>query len=400
MRLLEHQAKKLLSLWGIPVPRGAVCANLHQLDSALRKVAPFPVVLKAQVFAGGRGKAGGIVKVERKTQARKVAKRLLGTRLVTAQTGQAGVPVKALLLEQAVNVIKEFYIAILIDRSQQMPVVVAAREGGVAIEDLAKAHPDAIKIFPFDPFLGLLSHEAFDVVRWLGIPLDDRGEAIRQLKALAQGFFSCDATLVEINPWALTPSGLVALDAKVTLDDNALYRHPQFTRWKTQDADTPSEAKSKRIGINYVGLSGSIGCMVNGAGLAMATMDLIKLHGGEPANFLDVGGGADEAQVREAFKLILADRSVKAVLINIFGGIMKCDVIASGVVAAAKALKVRVPVVVRLEGTHKEEGKAILQASGLGFITANDMDEAARKAVEAARSISDLGQKDDGDSGR
>ena len=386
MRLLEHQAKKLLSSWGVPIPRGAVFSKPTQVASAVRKVGKFPVVLKVQVYAGGRGKAGGIVKVSNLAKAKAVAKQLLSRRLVTAQTGSEGVPVRAILVEPALTVLKEIYVSILIDRSRQLPVVVAGREGGVSIEDLAREHPEAILTTPFDPFLGLLPHQALRVAGWLGIPAEHRQAAAAQLQGMAKGFFSADASLVEVNPWALTKEqGLLALDAKITVDDNSLYRHPELEKIKTADADTPSEVRSRRIGINYVGLDGTIGCMVNGAGLAMATMDLIKLHGGEPANFLDVGGGADVNQVREAFMLIVADRRVRAILVNIFGGIMKCDVIAQGIIEATRSMKLKVPLVVRLEGTNVEAGRKMLDQSGLGFLTATGMDEAAKKAVAAAK---------------
>lgn len=394
MRLLEHEAKKLLSSWGVPIPGGALVTRHPQLASAVRRTGlsaglragKYPVVLKAQVYAGGRGKAGGIVRVANLAQAKAAAKKLLGSRLVTAQTGPAGVPVNSLWVEEGVEILKEYYVSILIDRSKQMPVVVAAREGGMAIEELAKERPDAIRTTPFDPLMGLLPHQARRIAGWLEIPREEREKAAQQLVRLARGFFATDASLVEVNPWALVKDrGMLALDAKVTTDDNALYRHPEFERVKTADADSPSEAESRRIGINYVGLDGNIGCMVNGAGLAMATMDLIKLHGGEPANFLDVGGGADVGQVREAFKLILADKKVKAVLVNIFGGIMKCDVIAQGIIGAARTVKIKVPLVVRLEGTNVERGRKMLEESKLGLLTAAGMDEAAKKVVAAAR---------------
>ena len=386
MRLLEHQAKKLLSGWGVPIPRGAVITRPAQLAAAAKKAGGFPVVLKAQVYAGGRGKGGGIQKATNLSKGKTLAKHLLSKRLVTPQTGPEGVAVKSLLVEQGVTIRKEFYISVLIDRSRQAPVVVAAREGGMAIEELAKEHPEKILTTPFDPFLGLLSHQARKIAGWLGIPADQREAAACQLMKLAKGFFSTDASLVEVNPWALTEElGLAALDGKITVDDNALFRLPGLEKIKTADADTPSEAKSRVIGINYVGPDGTIGCMVNGAGLAMATMDLIKLHGGDPANFLDVGGGANATQVREAFKLILADKKVKAVLVNIFGGIMKCDVIAQGILSATQAVKIKVPLVVRLEGTNVEAGRKMLESSGLGLLTAKEMDEAAKKVVEAAR---------------
>jgi len=385
MRLLEYQAKQQLASWGIPIPRGAVLFRAPQLASTIKKVGKFPVVLKVQVYAGGRGKAGGIVKVKNLAEAKKVVKELLAKRLVTPQTGAEGVAVKALLVEQGVTIRKEFYVSILLDRSKGVPTVVAAREGGVAIEELAKENPEAILKTPFDPLLGLLSYQARKIVAWLEIPAEHRVAAARQLVDLAKGFFALDASLVEVNPWALTQEyGMAALDAKVTLDDNGLFRHPEFASLKTADADTPMEARSREIGISYVALDGTIGCMVNGAGLAMGTMDLIKLHGGEPANFLDVGGGADVNQVREAFKLILADPKVKAVLVNIFGGIMKCDVIAQGIIEAARTIKIKVPLVVRLEGTNVEVGRKLLQRSGLGFITASDLDQAAEEVVKAA----------------
>ena len=386
MRLLEHQAKKLLFEWGVPIPQGAVLTRPTQLAQAARKAGGFPVILKVQVYAGGRGKAGGIQKVTNLTKGKTVAKDLLARRLITPQTSPEGVAVKSLLVEQGLTILKEFYVSVLIDRSRQMPVVVAAREGGMAIEELAKEHPEAILTAPFDPFLGLLSHQARRIVGWLGVPPEHRETATRQLVKLAKGFFATDASLVEVNPWALTKeSGMLALDAKITVDDNALFRYPNLEKIKTADADTPSEAKSRVIGINYVGLDGAIGCMVNGAGLAMATMDLIKLHGGDPANFLDVGGGADVNQVQEAFKLILADKKVKAVLVNIFGGIMKCDVIAAGIIEAAKSIRIKVPLVVRLEGTNVEAGRKMLEQAKLGLLTATDMDDAARKVVKAAR---------------
>jgi succinyl-CoA synthetase beta subunit len=387
VRLLEYQAKKLLASWGIPVPKGTVISRPTQISAAsVRKVGIFPLILKAQVYAGGRGKAGGIVKVENLSQARRTATHLLSRRLVTPQTGPEGVPVKALLVEKGLSILKEYYLSILLDRAKGLPVLVSSRQGGVAIEELARKDPKAILTTPFDPLLGLMPFQARKVVGWLSIPEEHRDSAVQQLLKIAHGFFQQDASLVEINPWTLTKEkGMVALDAKVTLDDNGLFRHPELAKLETADADSPAEAASRKIGISYVGLEGSIGCMVNGAGLAMATMDSIKLPGGEPANVLDVGGGADVTQVKEAFKLIVSDRKVKAVLVNIFGGIMKCDVIALGVIEATQAVRMKVPLVVRLEGTNVELGRKILKESKLGLITATDMDDAARKVVAAAR---------------
>ena len=281
MRLLEHQAKEVLSSWGIPIPRGGVITKVAQLAQVLKKTGKFPVVLKAQVYAGGRGKAGGIVKIRNLPHGRQVARDLLAKPLVTAQTGPAGVKVKSLLVEQGLTILKEFYVSLLLDRSRGLPMVVSSSQGGVSIEELAKENPKAIEYTPFDPFLGLLPYQARRILGKLPVSPEHRDRAADQLLCLARGFLSVDASLVEINPWSLTKElGMVALDAKMTLDDNGLFRHPQWAKQKTADADTPMEAKSREIGISYVGLSGSVGCMVNGAGLAMATMDLIKLHGG------------------------------------------------------------------------------------------------------------------------
>ena len=386
MRFLEYQAKQIFATWGIKTPTNALITKPEQATAACKKAGKFPLIFKVQVYAGGRGKAGGIVKVAAAPKAKQVAKDLLAKRLVTPQTGPEGVAVKSVLIEQGVAIRHEYYVSVLVDRSKGLPVVVASAEGGMAIEELAKERPEAIKTTPFDPLLGLMPFQARQIVAWLKIPVEHRDVAAQQLLLLAKGFFAVDATLVEVNPWALTEElGLAALDGKITVDDNALFRLPGLEKIKTADADTPSEAKSRVIGINYVGLDGTIGCMVNGAGLAMATMDLIKLHGGDPANFLDVGGGANATQVREAFKLILADKKVKAVLVNIFGGIMKCDVIAQGILSATQAVKIKVPLVVRLEGTNVEAGRKMLESSGLGLLTAKEMDEAAKKVVEAAR---------------
>ncbi len=387
MKLLEYQAKKLFAEWGVTVAGGKVITKASQLSAAIKQCGgKYPVVVKAQVYAGGRGKAGGVVLAKNLSEAKAAVKRLLGNRLVTIQSGKDGVPVKALLIDPGVTLLKEYYLSILIERSKQLPIIVASKEGGVAIEELAKTNPDAILKTPFDPLMGLLTHEARAIAKWLEIPAAHRETAVKQLKALAKGFFATDASLVEVNPWALTKEkGMLALDGKVTFDDSALFKYPQWDKLKTADADGPSEAKSREIGINYVALDGTIGCMVNGAGLAMATMDVIKLHGGEPANFLDVGGGAGVDQVREAFKLIIADKKVKAILVNIFGGIMKCDVIAQGVIEATKSVKIKMPLVVRLEGTNVDLGRKMLDESGLGFLTAKTMDEAASKAVQAAR---------------
>jgi len=346
-------------------------------------------MVKAQVHTGGRGKAGGILKVNTQAEAESAAKKLFGKTLVTHQTGPGGVVVLKLYIEQAQSVKQEFYLACVMDRSKGKPTLMASREGGVEIEELAKTNPEAILFEPVDPVEGLGLEQARFLAQKLGL----QGSAVESVAAIAQGvakaFLGSDASLVEINPLGLTADGkAVAMDAKMTLDDNALYRHPETKAWQDPAEENPLETRAAKAGVNYIALDGTIGCLVNGAGLAMATMDLIKYHGGEPANFLDVGGGANTQQVTEAFRILLSDPKVKAVLVNIFGGIMKCDVIATAIVTAAKEVSFNVPLVVRLEGTNVEKGREILTASGIKLAAAKDLTEAADKAVEAAKSAS------------
>ncbi len=386
MRLHEFQAKALLAQYGIPVSPGVVVDSPRTITKALAKFKGRPCVVKAQVLAGGRGKAGGVRLTKTAKEARAAIQALLGTRLVTKQTGAQGELIRRLLVEPASTLQHEYYVSIVIDRSRECPVLLASREGGMEIEELAARAPDKILKEPIDPTIGLQPFQARKVIYALGLTdpkLVEQGVAL--LLNLSRAFLALGASLVEINPLALTKErGLLAVDAKLTLDDSALPRHPEVAKWYDPRDQHPLEARARELGINYVGLDGTIGCMVNGAGLAMATMDIIKLHGGEPANFLDVGGGANVEQVREAFTLILGDTKVRAVLINIFGGIMQCDVIAQGILDAAKVVKPKVPLVVRLEGTRVQEGRALLAASKLAITSATTMEDAAEKAVRAA----------------
>ncbi|MBI4226955.1 MAG: ADP-forming succinate--CoA ligase subunit beta, partial [Candidatus Omnitrophica bacterium] len=362
MRLHEFQTKALFAQYQIPVPPGVVVDAPRAITNALAKIKKRPCVVKAQVLAGGRGKAGGVRIAKTTAEARAAVEALLGTTLVTRQTSSGGERVRRVLIEPASTIQHEYYVGIVIDRSRETPVLLASRDGGMAIEELAARAPERILKEPVDVVRGLQPFQARKVVYALGLTepkLVEQGIAL--LQALSRLFLELGASLVEINPLALTAErGLVAIDGKLTLDDSALPRHPELARMADLRDSHPIETKARAVGINYVGLDGTIGCMVNGAGLAMATMDIIKLHGGDPANFLDVGGGANVEQVREAFTLIVGDAKVRAVLINIFGGIMQCDVIAQGILEAVKTVKPRVPLVVRLEGTRVQEGRALL----------------------------------------
>ena len=346
----------------------------------------FPVVVKAQIHAGGRGKGGGVKVVRSADELAVAAEHLLGMRLVTHQTSPSGQQVRRLLVEEGVGIRKELYVGMVVDRTSQRVVLMTSTEGGMDIEEVARLSPDKIRTFLIHPLLGLQDSEADEAARALGIP----DVALPQARALLQGLYrtfdECDASLAEINPVVLTNEGRVmALDAKVNFDDNALFRHPEIVALRDMDEEDPNEQEASRFGLSYISLDGNIGCLVNGAGLAMATMDIVKLYGGSPANFLDVGGGATTEKVTEAFKLMLSNSHVKALLVNIFGGIMKCDVIAAGVVEAARQVRLDVPLVVRLEGTNVELGKRILSDSGLPIISAANMAEAARKVVDATR---------------
>ncbi len=386
MNLHEYQAKRLLQEEGVPVPRGIPAFSVKEAVNQARALGGQNWVLKAQVHAGGRGKAGGVRRVASIGELEQAAQSLLGKPLVTQQTGPEGKHVAALLIEEPSSIRREFYLALLVDRSTARQTFIASQAGGMEIETLAEEHPEAIERIPLEPGVGFLPYQARSLgFRW-ELPLG----AVQQLARIMHGMWRLaqrlDGQLLEINPLALTADDrLVALDAKIVMDDNALYRHPESDELFDSTQQDAREIVARQFGLNYISLGGTIGCMVNGAGLAMATMDLIKLEGGEPANFLDVGGGAAADKVTQAFKLILSDPRVKAILVNIFGGITRCDLLAQGIVQAASEVGVPVPVVVRLEGTKKEEGMAILAASGLHFVTADGLTDAARKAVLAAK---------------
>lgn len=386
MQLHEYQSKTVLKKFGIAIPPGIPLLSFSELPSLFSKLPPGPWVVKAQVHTGGRGKAGGILKAGTREELESAAKSLFGKKLVTAQTGAQGLIVKKIYVEQAQTVAQELYMACVMDRSKARPVVMASLRGGMDIEDLACSHPEAIVYEPVDPIAGLEIQQARSIAKRLGL----EGLATEAVSSVAQGvvraFLGYDASLLEINPLGLYATGnAIALDAKMTLDDNGLFRHPDAQAWRDPLEENPLELRASAAGVNYVAMEGSIGCLVNGAGLAMATMDLIKYHGGEPANFLDVGGGANTQQVTEAFRILLSDPKVKTVLVNIFGGIMKCDIIATAVVAAARDVSFQVPLVVRLEGTRVEEGRQILRESGLHLRSAKNLTEVAEMAVAAAQ---------------
>ncbi|MEW5790098.1 MAG: ADP-forming succinate--CoA ligase subunit beta [Pseudomonadota bacterium] len=386
MYLHEYQAKRLLNDNGIPTPPGFPAFSVKEALNMARELGGNRWVVKAQVHAGGRGKAGGVKLVDSIAAVEQTAQALLGKRLVTPQTGAAGKPVSALLIEAPSEIQRELYLGAVVDRARARIVFMGAAEGGMEIEELAARDASAIRRVVVDPIVGLQPFQARQMAFALGL----KGEQVSQLTRIMQGLarLVCqkDALLVEINPLIVTGQGsLLALDAKITLDDNALFRHPETDSLRDPSQEDPRELTARQFGLNYISLGGNIGCMVNGAGLAMATMDLIKLHGGEPANFLDVGGGATADKVAQAFKLILSDERVRAILVNIFGGIMRCDVIAEGIISAVKEVGLELPVVVRLEGTNVELGKQMLAQSGLKLIAAEGLTDAAVKAVAAAQ---------------
>ena len=383
MKIHEYQAKALLAPFGIPVPRGEVAFTPNEARAAAERLGG-RVVVKAQIHAGGRGKGGGVRVVARPDEAAQVAEALLGSTLVTPQTGPTGRTVGRLLIEEALDIASELYLGLLIDREAERLAAIASSAGGMAIEEVAAATPDRIHR-EMASGRKLPAFQARRLAFRLGLPGAVASKVAGVMAAGARAFHALDASLVEINPLVVTKDGaVIALDAKVTLDDSAHFRHAGHAELRDPAEEDPLEVEASRHGLNYIRLDGTIGCMVNGAGLAMATMDIIKLAGGEPANFLDVGGGANSGQIRQAFRMLLADPRVKAVLINIFGGILRCDVLAEGVIAAVRDLDVRLPVVVRLEGTNVEEGRAALLGSGFDFTTAGTMDEAAARAVALA----------------
>ena len=385
MKIHEYQAKAILARHGVPVPQGEVVFSAAEAGEAARRLRGGPVVVKAQIHAGGRGKGGGVKVVKDADEAERVAKNMLGMRLVTHQTGPEGRIVQRVLIEEGVGIARELYLGLVIDRAAERPVLMVSPDGGVEIEKVAEETPDRIFKEHIHPGIGLSTYQTRKLAFALGLEGAQIGEASKLMTAIYRAFQATDASLVEINPLIVTKDGrLLALDAKMNFDDNALYRHPDIKELRDLGEEDPLEIEASKYSLNYIKLDGTIGCMVNGAGLAMATMDIIKIAGGEPANFLDVGGGATAEQIRNAFKILMTDRNVKAVLINIFGGILRCDVLAEGVIAAVKELGVPVPIVIRMEGTNVEQGKRMLRDSGLNFTTADTMGEAAEQVVALA----------------
>ena len=386
MNIHEYQAKSLIAKFGVTVPRGAVAYTPNEAEEAAKSLGGSIWVVKAQIHAGGRGKAGGIKLARNVAEVRQAAQTLLGHLLVTHQTGPQGKEVKRVYVEAGCDIARELYLGILIDRSSSRVVVMASTEGGTEIETVAAKTPDKIIRVTIDPASGLMPHHARRIAYGLGLEGDQITPATKFIAAMYRAFIELDASVVEINPLVVTKQGQVlALDAKVNFDDNALFRHKDVEALRDESEEEPAELEAARHGLNYIKLDGNIGCMVNGAGLAMATMDIIKLYGGSPANFLDVGGGATRERVTAAFKLILSDPHVEGILVNIFGGIMRCDVIAEGVVAAAKEISLGVPLVVRLEGTNVELGKTILRESGLPIVSADNLADAAEKIAKAVK---------------
>ncbi len=391
MNIHEYQAKQILAKYGVSVPKGKIAFTPAEAEEAAREfIAEKGIcVVKAQIHAGGRGKAGGVKLAKSKDEAANIAKELLGKVLVTHQTGPAGKEVKKVYVEEGCQIARELYLGLVVDRSTQRVVFMASTEGGVEIEEVAAKTPEKILKEYVDPAVGLIPFQGRKLAFGLGIDKASVNKAVKFMTALYNAFVASDCSMAEINPLVITKDGdIIALDAKMSFDDNALMRHKDIEGMRDLDEEDPKEVAASRFNLNYVALDGNIGCMVNGAGLAMATMDMIKLSGGNPANFLDVGGGANKEQVTAAFKLITSDPACKGVLVNIFGGIMRCDIIAEGIIAAAKDVGIKVPLVVRLQGTNVEQGRKLLAESGLNIVSAEKMDEAAQKAVEAAKKAS------------
>lgn len=386
MKIHEYQGKEILRRYGVPVPNGIACFSVDEALAAAEKLGGPVWVVKAQIHAGGRGKGGGVKVAKSMADVKTYASSILGMQLVTHQTGPAGQKVRRLLIEDGADIKKELYVAVVTDRVTQRVCVMGSSEGGMDIEEVAATHPEKIHKVFVDPATGLTDAQADELATKIGVPAASVPQARKVLQGLYQAFWDTDASLAEINPLILTGDGkVIALDAKWNFDSNALYRHPEITEMRDLDEEDPAEIEASKFDLAYIQLDGNIGCLVNGAGLAMATMDTIKLFGGEPANFLDVGGGATTEKVTEAFKIMLGNPNVKAILVNIFGGIMRCDVIAEGVVAASRAVGLKVPLVVRMKGTNEDQGKQILADSGLPIITADTMADAAKKVVDAAK---------------
>ena len=385
MKIHEYQAKAILARHGVPVPRGEVAFNAAEAGEIARRLGGPISVVKAQIHAGGRGKGGGVKLAKSPEEAEQLAGAMIGMTLVTHQTGPEGRVVSRVLVEEGLQMTRELYLSIVLDRAAGKPVMMASAAGGMDIEEVAATTPEKIVKVYIEPGVGLVPFQARQLGFAIGLDGAQVNKAVKLMTALYEAFVATDASLVEINPLVVTASGdLLALDAKMNFDDNALYRHTDIRDLRDLGEEDPLEIEASKFSLNYIHLDGNIGCMVNGAGLAMATMDIIKLAGGEPANFLDVGGGANAEQIRSAFKILMSDRNVKAVLINIFGGILRCDVLAQGVIAAVKELGVPVPIVIRMEGTNVDEGKRLLRESGMKLATADSMDEAAKKVVQLA----------------
>ncbi len=385
MKIHEYQGKAILAKYGVPVPRGDVAFNAEEGVKIAQQLG-LPVVVKAQIHAGGRGKGGGVKVAKTMEEVEKLTGSMLGMKLVTHQTGPEGRIVQRVLIEQGLTIARELYLGLVLDRAAQRPVMMASPAGGMEIEKVAEETPHLIFKEYIHPTAGFQPYQAKKLAFALGLEGAAINQAVKLMTSIYEAFKATDASLVEINPLIVTGEGnLLALDAKMNFDDNALYRHPDIRELRDISEEDPLEVEASKFSLNYIRLDGTIGCMVNGAGLAMATMDIIKLAGGEPANFLDVGGGATAEQIRNAFKILMSDANVKAVLINIFGGILRCDVLAEGVIAAVKELSVTVPIVIRMEGTNVEAGKKMLMESGLNFATADSMAEAATKVVALSR---------------
>ncbi len=386
MKIHEYQGKEILRRYGVPVPNGIPCFSVDEALAAAEKLGGPVWVVKAQIHAGGRGKGGGVKVAKSMADVKTYASNILGMQLVTHQTGPAGQKVRRLLIEEGADIKKELYVAVVTDRISQRVCVMGSSEGGMDIEEVAESHPEKIHKVFVDPATGLTDAQADELSTKIGVPAASLPQARKVLQGLYQAFWDTDASLAEINPLILTGDGkVIALDAKWNFDSNALYRHPEITEMRDFDEEDPAEIEASKFDLAYIQLDGNIGCLVNGAGLAMATMDTIKLFGGEPANFLDVGGGATTEKVTEAFKIMLGNPKVEAILVNIFGGIMRCDVIAEGVVTASRTVGLKVPLVVRMKGTNEDQGKKILADSGLPIITADTMADAAKKVVDAAK---------------
>ena len=393
MNIHEHQARKLLQRFDVATTRGKVASTLDEAEQIARELGAVEIVVKAQIHAGGRGKGefkngfkGGVHVRKTPEEVRDVAAKMLGQILVTHQTGPAGRVVNKVLVAESAEIAREIYFAILLDRATAAPLIVSSTEGDVEIETVAAKSPEKIIREAIDPLAGLQPFQTRKLAKQLGFESSQLKSAAKLFEGLYRTFVAFDCSMVEVNPLVVTTKGdVLALDAKFNFDDNALYRHPEIAAMRDFAEEDPREVEASKHGLSYIGLDGNIACLVNGAGLAMATMDIIKFYGGEPANFLDVGGGATEEQVTEALKILIADKKVKAILVNIFGGIMKCDIIAQGIINAAKTVKLSVPLVVRLEGTNVERGKQLLKESGLALIAADDLADAAKKVVSAAK---------------